>query len=82
MGQSGTAEIIWDGLIEMVKRDRRLIQWVVCMIHDALLFDIPEDQLDYAVPMIVECMEQEINGIEFPVSHGPFGDTWEGARHG
>lgn len=81
-GQSGTAEIIWDGLIEMLERDERLIKWVVCMIHDALLFDFPEDQLDYAVPMVVECMEQNINGIEFPVGHGPAGDTWQDARHG
>ena len=81
-GQSGTAEIIWDGLIEMWRRDLRLVRWVVCMIHDALLFDIPEDELDSAVPLIVECMEQHINGIEFPVGHGPFGDTWQDARHG
>ena len=62
-------------------KDIRLIHWLVCPIHDAILMDIPEDEVDYVRAAVAECMTQTINGIEFPVSSGPAGDTWEAARH-
>lgn len=80
-GQSGTTEVLYDGLIKMARKDIRLIHWLVCPIHDAILMDIPEDEIDYARAAVDECMTQTINGIEFPVSSGPAGDTWEAARH-
>ena len=80
-GQSGTTEVLYDGLIKMARKDIRLIHWLVCPIHDAILMDIPENDVDYVRAAVDECMTQTINGIEFPVSSGPAGDTWEAARH-
>ena len=80
-GQSGTTEVLYDGLIKMARKDLRLMHWLVCPIHDAILMDIPENDVDYVRAAVDECMTQTINGIEFPVSSGPAGDTWEAARH-
>ena len=80
-GQSGTTEVLFDGLIAMARKDIRLIHWLVCVIHDAILMDIPDEFVDYARETVSECMTQTINGIEFPVSSGPAGRTWADARH-
>lgn len=80
-GQSGTTEVLYDGLLKMARKDVRLVRWLVCLIHDAILMDVPEGELDYVCKTVPECMAQNINGIDFPISHGPAADTWEGARH-
>lgn len=80
-GQSGTTEVLYDGLIKMLKTDRRLIQWLVCPVHDAIVMDVPESEVDYVRQVVPECMEQTINGVPFPVASGPAGKTWSGASH-
>ena len=80
-GQSGTSEVLYDGMIKMARRDIRLIYWLVCPVHDAILMDVPDDHIDYVHKVVPECMVQTINGIEFPVSAGPAGRTWAEARH-
>ena len=80
-GQSGTTEVLYDGLIRMAKKDSRLIQWLVCPVHDAILMDVPEEEIEYVRAVVPEYMVQTINGIEFPVSAGPAGNTWAEARH-
>lgn len=81
LGQSGTTEVMYDGLIKMYHHDRRLLQWVVCPIHDAILLDVPEDEVDYAREAVPYCLEQEINGVPFPLASGPAGDDWCEAGH-
>jgi len=80
-GQSGTTEVLYDGLIKLAQRNPEMLRWLVCPIHDAVLMDIPEDRVEETKAVVRECMEQTINGIEFPVSSGPAADTWQGARH-
>ena len=80
-GQSGTTEVLYDGLLKMAERDVQLIRWLVCPVHDAILMDVPEDKIEYVKQVVPECMEQTINGIDFTISCGPAAPTWEGARH-
>lgn len=80
-GQSGTTEVCYDGLIRMYHYDRRLLNWVICPIHDAILMDVPEDETEYVRKAVKECLETTINGVHFPVSSGPDGDNWFAAGH-
>lgn len=87
-GQSGTREIVVDGLIRMARKDIRLIQMLRAQVHDALVFEIPEAEVDHWVPIIRECMEttwapsdgrgQEIH---FPVEAGRPATDWQAAGH-
>lgn len=88
MGQSGTREIMVDALIRMAKQDIRLICWLKAQVHDALVFSVPETELDWAVPSIVDCMEttwapSDGSGqlIHFPVSAGHPETNWQKAGH-
>lgn len=80
-GQSGTTEVLKDGLIRMLEKDVRLIQWLVGTVHDAVVGDIPDEHLDWAPAAIVECMATEINGIELPVARGYSAQDWYRASH-
>lgn len=80
-GQSGTTEVLKDGLIRMLNRDIRLIRWMVGTVHDAVVADLPVDEIHWAVPAIVECLETEINGIALPVAHGDPAANWYEAKH-
>lgn len=80
-GQSGTTEVLMDGLIRMYEVDKRLILWLACTIHDALLVDVPEAEEVYVREQVALCMEQTIDGVPFPVSSGPAGRTWHEAAH-
>jgi DNA polymerase-1 len=88
LGQSGTACILVDALIRMAYYDLRLITWLAATVHDAIVMDIPETELEWAVPKIKELMEcswgpKDGTGqvIEFPVSHGEPSDNWRLAGH-
>lgn len=80
-GQSGTTEVLKDGLIRMLDRDIRLILWMVGTVHDALVADLPDTELEWAIPAIQECLETEINGIDFPVGRGEPAPNWHLAAH-
>lgn len=87
-GQSGTREIVVDGLIRMARRDIRLITMLVAQVHDALVFSIPKNEIDDWVPIIRECMEttwQPFDGsgqaVHFPVAAGHPETDWQRAGH-
>lgn len=86
-GQSGTRELMVDALIRMARRDIRLVTWVVAQVHDALVFDIPEEHLDWATDAVKECMETtfqpKVGGqpVLFEVSVGNPADDWYLASH-
>jgi DNA polymerase-1 len=83
-GQSGTRELMVDALIRMLYADIRLITWLVVQVHDALVFDIPEEHLEWAVPMIKDCMETNWGTkqiVHFAVEHGHPADNWMEAGH-
>lgn len=88
-GQSGTRELMVDALIRMLYYDIRIITWLKAQIHDALVFSIPEDELEWAVPKIKELMEcdwapSDGSGqrVHFSVSVGPIADNWMECGHG
>lgn len=89
MGQNGTREILADGLLKMYRKDKRLLNWVVAIIHDEIIADIPESELDWAVPAMVDCLETVFHPkkynysapIEFTVSAGEPADNWFQASH-
>ncbi|PXY20859.1 DNA polymerase [Prauserella muralis] len=87
-GQSGTREIIVDGLIRMARTDLRLIRMLKIQVHDALVFSVPAAEVDYWVPLIKRCMEttwQPPDGsgmaVHFPVDGGKPGRNWQEAGH-
>ena len=88
IGQSGTREILCDGLIKIAETDLNVIQWLVATVHDAVIWDIPEEELEWAVPFIRDSMEMTYNPgtwssqpIHFPVSTGEPADNWMAAGH-
>lgn len=89
LGQNGTRELLLDGLIRMAYRDMRLLHWVVAIIHDEILVDIPEKELDWAIPSMVECLETTFHpkkygysmAIPITVGYGEPADDWFTATH-
>lgn len=81
MGQSGTREVMVDGVLKMLSHDIRLVKWIKAIVHDEFVFDIPENHLDWAVPKIEELMYYEWDGVEFHASHGTPADNWHLAGH-
>ena len=87
-GQSGTREIVVDGLIRLARRDIRTITFLLAQVHDALVFSVPAAEVDHWVPLIKECMEttwQPFDGsgmaVHFPVDGGVAGHNWMSAGH-
>lgn len=84
IGQSGTREIVCDALLGM---DIPTLRRVKGQIHDALVFSIPRAQVDSWVRKITGYMETKFKPkhggqeIDFPVSHGPAGNSWYRAIH-
>ena len=89
LGQNATREILADGLLKMAERDIRLVTWVIGLIHDEVLADIPEEHLDWAVPAMVECLETTFEPkrygystpIHFTVDSGDPAPNWYLATH-
>lgn len=81
LGQSGTREILVDGLIRMLERDPKYIRYLVAQIHDAIVMDVPEDEVDEVTAVVLECCETTWNGIAFPMEHGEPADDWQSAGH-
>lgn len=88
IGQSGTREIMCDGLIRIAESDIEVMRWLVATIHDAVIWDIPEDALEWAVPFVRDSMEMFYTPgtygsqtIHFPVSTGKPADNWMTAGH-
>lgn len=87
-GQSGTRELMVDAMIRMLEFDVRLVQWIKVPVHDALVFSIPETELDWALPKIVELMSctwgpsEGGQMVEFPVESGKPAKNWAEASHG
>ena len=82
LGQSGTRDLLVDGLLRMLEYDIRLILWLKAQIHDALVASIPKSEIEWAVPKYKELMQTTWKGIEFPVGVGEPATDWEKAAHG
>lgn len=87
LGQSGTREILCDGLIRIARDRVDVLSWFVASVHDAVIWDIPEEDLGWAVPYILSKMETTFKpkrggqAVHFPMSAGEPADNWEAAGH-
>lgn len=81
LGQSSTREIVVDALIRMLRFDVRLIHWLRAQVHDELIFSIPDEHLEWAIPTIRDLMNTTWNGVEFNVSGGKPAKNWMEATH-
>lgn len=80
-GQSGTTEVLKDGLIRMLERDVRLILWTIGTIHDAVVMDVPENELSWVPDAVRASFEVEINGVKFPLETGVPAKDWFRCGH-
>lgn len=92
VGQSGTREIICDGLIRLPDP---VLRMVVVQIHDEIILSIPETcevwpgrvlDRDEIIRLVRACLETRWGPaggqmMRFPVGVGQPADTWEGATH-
>lgn len=88
LGQAGTRYVLCQGLIRIAHENIEVIKWLVAHVHDAVIWDIPEEHLDWAVPWIKERLEMTVDPgtlvgqpIFFPVSIGEPADDWMRAGH-
>lgn len=89
IGQSTTREILFDGLIAIALDRRDVIRYLRMTVHDAVVWSIPEDEVEELVPYILSKMTQTFDPgtnvsqpIEFPMSVGPLNATnWFEAGH-
>lgn len=88
IGQSGTSEIMKDALIRMFEYDPNILTWVVAPVHDALVFDVPEEELDKGAADTIQSLMETVwkpkeggQEIDFPVSVGKPSNNWREAGH-
>lgn len=89
IGQSTTREILFDGLIDIVKDRIDLVRYLRMTVHDAVVWSLPEDQVEELVPYILGKMTRTFDPgtnmsqpIEFPMSVGPLNaHNWYEASH-
>ena len=87
LGQSGTREILVDGLLRLAALDVRYITMLKAQVHDAIIMEIPEKELDKVVPLVVESMSTRWKpstggqAVDFTLSYGKPADNWFEAGH-
>lgn len=83
MGQSGTAELVWDALLAMPPKALRRVK---ITIHDALVFSVPrrtfEAWRDYFIDVMTRHLKAPKGGLDmdFPVGAGGPGENWREAH--
>ena len=92
-GQSVTRERIYDGLIKIAKDKLECIRWCVFPVHDELVWNIPEEDLEWGIPYLQSKMSGTFDPkdydpnwvvsqpIEFLMSAGEPADNWWMATH-
>lgn len=87
LGQSGTREILVDGLVRLAEKDLKYITWLKGQIHDAAVFEIPEEEVDKGAEVIVESLSTTWGPshggqrVDFTLSSGRPADDWFHAGH-
>lgn len=87
LGQSGTREILVDGLLKLAADNPENIRMLKAQVHDAIVMEIEEERLDKMVPLVVESMstvwKPQVGGqaVEFTLSYGNPADSWYEAGH-
>lgn len=89
IGQSTTREILFDGLIAIALDRPEVVRYLRMTVHDAIVWSMPEDEVEELVPYILSKMTQVFDPgtnisqpIEFPMSVGPLNArSWFEASH-
>lgn len=87
LGQSGTREILVDGLLRLAEKDLNYIGYLKAQVHDAIILELPEEGVDKAIKFVVESLstwwKPQAGGqrVEFTLSHGEPADDWYLAGH-
>ena len=81
LGQSTTREIMCDALLRIARHNIEWIRFIKVPVHDELILDIPDDQLDEVLPALPGLMQGTLNGIDFPVAVGAPAKNWRDATH-
>lgn len=81
VGQSSTTEILYDGLIRLYYRNRRMMNMVLFPVHDELIVQAPKDDWKRYMNDLLESMHQVIRGIDIYMEHGTPGNNWAEAGH-
>lgn len=88
IGQSSTRELLSDGLIRIASANPEVLRWFKFSVHDAVVWSIPETELDWAVDWIQEKMESTFHpddpraqAVTFPMEAGTPADNWHEAGH-
>lgn len=87
-GQSGTREILVDGLLRIARDRQDVLSWLVATVHDAVVVDVPESELDWAIDYIRDKVSVTYDPgtpgsqpIFFPLESGVPADNWFEAGH-
>lgn len=87
-GQSTTREILFDGLIRIVRDAIEHARFIRATIHDAVLFCLPEGRAEELADYVCDRMSttfdpgtQLSQPIDFTVSRGPLAKNWYEAGH-
>ena len=89
IGQNSTREMLYDGLIRIAKDRPEVIRWFRMLVHDAVVLSIPEGDMEWGVPYVLEKMQgwfdpRTRNGqpVYFPMEHGSLkARDWFAAGH-
>lgn len=89
LGQSTTREMLFDGLIRIAEADIERIRWVRMLVHDAVVFSIPEEIAEEGAKWCIDKMEALFYPktrvgfpVMFPMEHGPLdAKDWHSAGH-
>lgn len=87
LGQSGTREILADGLIRLASKDIRYVTMLKAQVHDAIIMEFPEKEVDKLIQIVVESMsttwKPQVGGqaVDFVLSYGKPADNWFEAGH-
>lgn len=87
LGQSGTRELMVDGLISLAEQSVDYIRMLKAQVHDAIVMEIPESGVDKTVATVIESMstswKPQHGGqrVEFILSYGNPATDWYLAGH-
>jgi DNA polymerase-1 len=87
LGQSGTREILVDGLLRLAAEDIRYLTMLKAQIHDAVVFEVPTGEVDDTIEKVVAAMsttwkpQQGGQAVEYTLSYGKPADNWYEASH-
>jgi DNA polymerase-1 len=87
LGQSGTRELMVDGLISLAEQNVGYIRMLKAQVHDAIIMEIPESGVDKTIATVIESMstswKPQHGGqrVEFILSYGNPATDWYLAGH-